>query len=68
MLIKFTSEVVWLELRYLRVFSRHLKLGLFGDDFRNLIPSKFLRLDGWFRLLRSGASEDRWMVAPGCDE
>jgi hypothetical protein len=20
------------------------------------------------RLLRTGASEDRWMVAPGCDE
>jgi hypothetical protein len=49
-IIKFTSEVAWLELRYLRVFSRHLKLGLFGDDLRNFLLSKFLRLGGWFRL------------------
>jgi hypothetical protein len=48
--IKFTSEVAWLELRNLRVFSQHLKLGLFGDDLRNFLLSKFLGLGGWFRL------------------
>jgi hypothetical protein len=30
--VKFTSEVAWLELWYPRVFFRHLKFGLFGDD------------------------------------
>jgi hypothetical protein len=50
MIMKFTSEVAWLELWYLRVCSRHLKLGLFGDDLGNLLLSKFLRLGGWFRL------------------
>jgi hypothetical protein len=50
MIVKFTSVVVWLELQYLRVFLQHLKLGLFGDDLGNLLLSKFLRLDGWFRL------------------
>jgi hypothetical protein len=39
--VKFTSEVAWLELWYPRVFSRHLKLGLFGDDPRNLLLSKW---------------------------
>jgi hypothetical protein len=45
---------------YLRVFSRHLKLGLFGDDLGHLLLSKFLHLDRWFRLSnsaeRSGSS------------
>jgi hypothetical protein len=44
MIIKFTSEVVWLELWYLRVFFRHVKLGLFDDDLGNLLLSKFLCL------------------------
>jgi hypothetical protein len=48
--VKFTSEVAWLELWYHRVFSRHLKLELFGDDPRIFLLSKFLRLGGWFRL------------------
>jgi hypothetical protein len=58
--VKFTSEVAWLELRYLRVFSRHLKIGFFGDDLRNLLLSKFLpSVDGLGFLApaeRSGSS------------
>jgi hypothetical protein len=46
-IVKFTSEVVWLKLRYLCVFSG---IGLFSEDLGNLLLSKFLRLSGWFRL------------------
>jgi hypothetical protein len=60
MIIKFTSEVVWLKLRYLRIFTQHLKLELFGDDLSNLLLRKFLRLGRYFRLStpaeRSGSS------------
>jgi hypothetical protein len=35
--IKFTSEIAWLELWYLHVFSQHLKLGLYSDDPRNFL-------------------------------
>jgi hypothetical protein len=49
-IIKFTLEVAWLKLRYLRVLSRHLKLGLFSDDLGNLLLNKFLCLGTWFRL------------------
>jgi hypothetical protein len=50
MIIKFTSKVAWLELRHFYVFSRHLKLGLFGDGLGDLLLSKILRLGTWFRL------------------
>jgi hypothetical protein len=56
----FTSEVAWLELQYLRLFSRHLKLGLFGDDLHNFFLRKFLvSVDGLGFLApakRSGSS------------
>jgi hypothetical protein len=48
--VKFTSEVAWLDFWYPRVFLRHLKFGLFGDDPRNLLLSNSLRLGGWFSL------------------